>query len=323
MNGDPQNLAALFKKRGGVPLMRGAGEPAWYFGWTPRVAEVEAFLRRRPLTFFSDSAPALKDSGVGKTVLLYEAVRKVWGRDLDTGPQQIGDCVSWGYAGAVDLMACVEVVAGEAEHHSWELRTCTEAVYALSRVEYGNFDGSFEDGSYGAWAAVALRQGGTLSRVRTGPYDPNRAKQWGATGLPDELEPEAREHLVRRAALVQSFEEARDAIVNGYPVAVCSDQGFDLVRDGEGFAAPKGTWYHCMKFIAAKHDARPGLLCMNSWGDDDHTGPTGAHNIPKGCFWVDAHVCSNMLRQRDSYALSQFSGYPRRIQNLDPLIFKG
>jgi hypothetical protein len=172
-------------------------------------------------------------------------------------------------------------------------------------------DGSYEDGSYGAWAQLAVRQGGTLSRERLGPYNPSRAKQWGADGLPDALEPEARYHAIRRTTLVLSFEEARDAIANGYPVAVCSAQGFQMVRDAEGFAAPHGTWYHCMKFIASRDDHRPGLLCMNSWGASAHSGPKGIHNIPDGSFWVDASVCTQMFRSwQDSYALSQFDGYP-------------
>lgn len=307
-----QSRDDVLRSVGGVPLPQGPGEPGWYFGWMPMNSSVDAHMRRVKQESLSDIAPALAGAGIGKTILLYEAVRKVWGRDIDPGPQLIGDCVSWGFAGCVDLVACVEVVAGEAEKHSWDLRTCTEAVYALSRVEYGNMDGSLEDGSYGAWAATAVMRGGTLSRDRLGPYDPARAKDWGAQGLPDHLEAEAWQHRIRRTALVQSFGEARDALANGYPVAVCSDQGFSLARDPEGFAAPQGTWYHCMKFIATRDDERPGLLCMNSWGPDQPVGPKGKHDIPRGSFWVDAEICTRMLRQRDSYAISQFDGYPAR-----------
>src|SRR4030095_3656069 len=193
--------------------------------------------------------------------------------------------------------------------HSYENR--------CSRVEYGNLDGSYEDGSRGAWASAAVLQGGTLSRQRLGGYDPNRAKNWGASGLPDDLEPEAREHRIRKATLVRTFEEARDAIANGAPIAVWSLQGFKLARDDEGFAAPSGTWYHCMKFIGSRDDHRPGLLCMNSWGADKPLGAKGEHDIPAGSFWVDAEVCTRMFKSwSDSYALSQFDGYPRRIEAL-------
>lgn len=142
--------------------------------------------------------------------------------------------------------------------------------------------------------------------------------------MPDELEPEAREHRIRRTALVQSYEEARDSIANGFPVAVCSSQGFALTRDGDGFAQPTGTWFHCMKFIATKDDERPGLLCMNSWGEDKPSGPKGKYDIPNGSFWVDAVTCTQMFSEwRDSFAISQFDGYPRRVEGLAALTRSG
>ncbi len=303
----------LYLALGGKPLAFGLDDPAWYFGWIPRSAQIEALFRDRQIRLFSDGAKSLAGTGAGKTVLLYEAARKVWGMDLDIGPQKIGDCVSWAYAGCVDLLACVEVIAGQSEEHSWDLRTCTEAIYALSRVEFGNFDGSYQDGSYGGWAQDAVRVGGTLSREYLGEYDSNRAREWGANGLPDQLEPEAKRHTIRRTSLILTYEEGRDAIANGYPIAVCSDRGFKLERDHDGFANPQGTWYHCMKFIGSKDDHRPGLLCMNSWGSNVHIGPKGDHDIPEGSFWVDAEVCTQMFnRWKDSYALSQFDGYPQQ-----------
>jgi hypothetical protein len=151
------------------------------------------------------------------------------------------------------------------------LRTSTEAIYALSRIEYGNYNASSKDGSFGAWAAIAVRQGGTISRQTLaelypeegGDYNWQRNWRWGANGLPDELEPIAHEHRIRQTKLIHTFEEARDAIANGYPIAVDSSQEFSLERDDDGFARPQGTWHHCMKFIASRDDHRLGLLCMN------------------------------------------------------------
>lgn len=132
--------------------------------------------------------------------------------------------------------------------------------------------------------------------------------------MPDELEPIAREHRIRYTRLIRSFEEARDAIANGYPVAVGSSRGFSLKRDDDGFAQPLGIWYHCMKFIASRDDHRPGLLCINSIGAEAHYGPKGDFDIPDGSFWIDAEICKKMFQEfLDSYALSQFEGYPRRI----------
>lgn len=316
----------LFRSVGGTRINPGKGLDAeWMFGWFPQDPFTDATLDLGA-KLFSDVAPLLEGSGAGKTVLLYEAVRQVWQRDLDSGPQAIGDCVSWGFGGAVDLLACVEIVAGEAESYDWPRRASTEVIYALSRREYGNAS-RFRDGSSSVWAAVAVVKGGTLSREAIRQYDParpeydgDRARRWGKTGLPDDLEPLAREHRIANAALVTRFEDARDAIANGYPVAVGSNQGFVTVRDADGFCAPSKSWSHCMKFIASRDDRRPGLLCMNSWGDTSPAGPTGEHAIPAGAFWVDAAICNAMLKQHGGFALSGFAGYQPRAEKLHALL---
>lgn len=280
-------------------------------GWIAWPAEVERVLESLPQPLFADAAPNLKGTGDGKTVLLYEAMRKVWGRDMDPGPQRIGDCVSWGFAGSIDLLACIEVLRDGIEEHSWEMRTCTEAIYALSRVEYGNLDGSYSDGSVGAWAAKASTQGGFLPRTRLGEYDPQRAKSWGAKGLPDEYEAEAKKHVVQTAALVQSWDELKAAIANGYPVPVCSNRGFTTTRDAKGRCYPSGSWAHCMKFLGIRDDSQqPEALLANSWGAGSPSGPKGDIDIPSNSWWVDAETADRMLKQRDSFALSQFNGYP-------------
>lgn len=294
-----------------------------HFGWIDRQDEVSRIVQGLPFPTFSQAAPHLMGTGDGKTALLYEAVRKVWGRDHDPGPQLIGDCVSWAYAGCVDTLACLQVTLGKAEEHSWDLRTHTEAVYALSRVEYGNLDGSYEDGSVGAWAAAAVSKGGTLSRKRLGEYDPKRAKDWGAKGLPDELEPEAREHLVKTVSLVRSWDELKAALANGYPIAVCSMQGFVEVRDSRGFCRPQGQWAHAMKFLAYRDDDTPGALCCQSWGPEGHpSGPLGDIQIPSNSWWVDPNTVNRMLRQQDSFCLSNFVGYKKQVDDLIPWVFK-
>jgi hypothetical protein len=319
-NGDSRTLAAFFQDVGGVPLDKGGGRILWYFGHIPDDPDIESLLSGEPLIEFAIVGAKLRDSGRGQVTLLYEAARKVWGRDLDPGPQRIGDCVSWAYAGAVDLLACVEVLAGQAERHSWELRAGTEAIYALARVEYGNQDGSYKDGASTVRAADAVRRGGTLSRERIGAYDPARARTWGAKGLPNTLEPEAKTHRVLTTARVKSFAEARDAITNGYPVVIGSNQGFRTRRDNDGFAARYGSWSHAMKFVGARDDTRPGLLCMNSWGSSSPKGPKGQYAIPDASFWVDASVCTSMFGSGAGYALSLFEGYPGRRESLQTLL---
>lgn len=306
---------------GGIPFNKGSGI-LWYFGEVPEDPDIVAEVESEPVRLFSEVAPELEDTGRGRTVKLYEAVRQIWAKDPDPGPQEWGDCVGWAYAGAVDVLACVEIVAGGTEAFTWQQRTSSETIYAFARVEGGTNDGSYGKGASTVRASKAVQKFGTLSRARVTQYDSGqeydggRAREWGARGVPDTLEPEARQHRVLSVARVRTFREARDAIANGYPVVIGSSQGFRTTRDDEGFALKQGSWSHAMKFIGARDDQRPGLLCMNSWGENNPRGPKGEHDIPKGCFWVDDEVCTKMLQTGAGYAISNFEGYPRRVEQL-------
>jgi hypothetical protein len=284
--------------------------------------EVERFVSslRRPV--FGVAAAPLRDTGKGKTVLLHKHLEKVAGQ-FRVHHQTIGDCVSHGWGLAVDILKAVEIsLHGERER--WAAETATEPIYAFSRVEVGGGRLGNGDGSIGAWAARAVAEYGTLLRQKYGRndlrrYSGNRARTWGrrGAGVPDELEPTSRQHPVRTVSLVTSYEDARDAIANGYPVPVCSNQGFRDRRDSQGFAKASGSWAHCMCFVAVDDQKeRPGLLCVNSWGPHWINGPK-RHGQPDGSFWVDADTVDRMLRRDpDSYSVSGFEGYPDNSDKL-------
>lgn len=292
------------------------------FGHVYQWREVDAYLSRSANPLFSAAARPLQDSGKGKTILLYAAMKKVIGRYVIL-MQTIGDCVSMGGVKMIDVLKCVEIASGESE--KFEAETASEPAYAYSRVEIGKGQLGDDDGSCGAWMVDGFKQGGTLLRKEYDKYDlrtysGERAKQWGnrGNGVPDELEPTMREHPIRTASLVTSYEELRDAIANGYPGIVCSSQGFTNVRDKDGFARPSGRWDHCMAVTAVDDDPkRPGALVDNSWGADWITGPK-RHDQPDGSFWCDADVIDKMLRKnQDSWVSSGYVGYPSRDLEYD------
>lgn len=278
-----------------------------FYGWLNNPAEVERVVASLPMPVFANAAPNLMNTWQGKTVLLYTHFRKVIGQDAPKGPQGIGDCVSWGWGNLCNYTQAFEILSGQPYEYQ---ETATEAIYALSRVEVGGQRGSREDGSVGAWAAKAVSTYGVLSRTKLGAYDKNRAKDWGASGLPDDLEPEAKTHLIKTVSLISSFEEAAAAIVNGYPVAVCSNQGFSMKRNSDGFCNPEGQWAHCMCFVGVRDD-KAGLCCSQSWGANTPSGPLALEQ-PDNTFWVDAETCNRMFRMKDSFTGSSFMGYPAR-----------
>jgi hypothetical protein len=108
------------------------------------------------------------------------------------------------------------------------------------------------------------------------------------------------------AARVTTWAELLAAMKNGYPVTVCSTQGFAAERDAEGFCAPEGVWGHCMLIGGVRSD-RPGACILQSWGPEQPTGPATLDQ-PTYSFWADKSILEGMLAQGDSWALC---GAPR------------
>lgn len=309
------------------------------FGWLDSPAAVEVVKAALPMPMVGSNAPQLQEN---KDVYLYDIHRKVVGKDAPSGPQGIGDCVSWAFGNLDNYVQAIQIhqqlaqanllsvldknLFTEAEFNQLKAaqdnilfqyeEAATEPIYALSRVEVGGQRGSMQDGSVGAWGAKALERFGSLSRPhlkRLGlspDYDKNRAKQWGAYGLPDNLEPEAVKQRFKTISIVKTFKEAAALIQSGYPVAVCSNRGFTMTRDQDGFCRPEGQWMHAMLFVGVRWD-RPGLCLAQSWGKNTPNGPL-ALGQPDNTFWVDANVCDYMLGQGDSWTASDKNGYPAR-----------
>jgi len=289
------------------------------FGWKPNPKAVDEILSQLAHPLFGPAASDIKDNGKGKIALLYEFIVKAIG-SYNVRSQQIGDCVSMGAARAIDILRATQAVNTEGR---WIAETCTEAIYALSRVEVGGGRLGRGDGSYGAWAAKAVKDHGTLIRIKYDSHDltkysGDRARSWGMprAGLPDVLEPTARQYPVRTVSLVTTWEQLRDAIASGYPVTIASNRGFNTKRDKDGFLKPSGSWAHQMCVVGIDDTKRPGACICNSWGRHWVEGPK-AHNQPDGTFWCDADVMEkDILRQEDSWAFSEYQGFPPKKLDL-------
>jgi len=299
-------------------------------GWHPRPADVDAVLATLPMPRFCQAAPSLKDTG-NRDVLHWRAEEKVLGKRLPAHNQTRGTCVSQGYGrGAQDLMFIEIAIKGESEE--WRGQVATEPIYAGSRVEIGGGQLGNDDGSVGAWAAKWVQQYGILLRQKYGKWDfsePNDelAAELGArgVGVPDELEPVAKEHPVKTISQCLTGEEAADGLCNWYPLPICSDQGFTEDRDRNGFCKPRGTWYHCM--LARGHCVvkgnRPAVAIQQSWnghsptGNDRVTLESGEEiTLPQGVFLIDLEVCDRMVSQGDSFFLSNFEGFPSQLDHV-------
>ena len=284
------------------------------FGWIDDPASVRAVAGDLPVATFADT-PAFRQEYAGpEDVFLWDAARKVLGHTLPARDQgNVGACVAFATASAVEALLLIQIAAGGAqEYHD----LAQEVIYGGARIEIGG--GHVRgDGTVGAWAAKWCQQYGVVARGAYGHYDLSRyseatCRQFGRTGVPREIEPEARRHPVRGITQVGNANEAKRALQNGYPVAVCSGQGFSQQRDAQGFARPHGSWAHCLAILGYQGGARPGFWLQNSWGDHFHFGPNGAGDPPDGGFWADAAVVDRMLRQGDSWAFADAAGFPAR-----------
>ena len=300
-----------------VPGSALSSDPPQHFGWINDPAAVRECLAEmgcRP--FRATLAFAASDDGP-EEVYLWESALTATGDVLPARDQKsVGACVACATASAIEYLLCSQIADGAVESYR---DLAPEVIYGGSRVEVGG--GRIRgDGSIGAWAAKWVKDYGVVDRELHGAYDLRRydearCRAFGRTGIPDELERLARKHPVREVAHVESWAECRAAIQNRYPVVVCSDQGFTMERDRDGFCNPRGTWYHAMAVIAVRGGTRPGGFLLNSWGPNAHTGPRVPENAPACGFWVDAAVLDRMLRQGDSWAFSNVEGFPSLRRN--------
>lgn len=258
---------------------------------------------------FGDGAKkGLVGSGKGKLCLPYKSVLKFDSKAY-TERQSTGDCVSHGTRSAVDLSRAIEIdIKGEPE--GWHARGATEAIY-------GARGHSGQGMSCSRAAQFVSKTGGIVLRQNYpgvadfSKYNGNMGANWGGRGLPDKVIDVADDHQVKTVSLVKTVEEARDALANGYGLAVCSSYGFSNKRDSKGIARKSGGWSHCMAWIAVDDSGERHketlFLVQNSWGKWND-GPKFMDQ-PDGSFWIRQADAEGMLRQNGSYAFSNIDGF--------------
>ena len=268
----------------------------------------EQLLENSKYAYFKDGSKTIKNSGKGKLSTPFKSVLK-----FDKNPynerQTTGDCVSHGTRNACDVSRAVEIDVNK-EREGWIARGATEAIYGAR--------GHGGQGMSCARAATFVSQsGGVLVRknykgvIDLTKYNGSLGAGWGSRGLPDPVIDLANDHQIKTVSLVRTVEEARDALANGYGLAVCSSYGFTDKRDKKGFARPSGSWAHCMAWIACDDTGdAPSFLVQNSWGKWNDGGHPDWGPIPDGSFLITADVADGMLKQNGSYAFSKFDGFP-------------
>lgn len=288
-----------------------------YGGWIYQPDQVAAWVgspvNKSPV--FSASAYKLRGTGANQEAYLYRDIIRAVGR-LKIRTQALGNCVSKAWGSATDNLDILDRLRLGIPQQS--ARIAAAPYYGFSRYEVGWLERKARlrgDGSVGAWAAEAAIRYGCLRQQKYGAHDLATddddvlSARWGNSGVPNELEPTAREIIVQHATLVTSWSDVADAICNRKIVVVACDIGFESRRDEWGFLRRGRPWGHAWYIIAVRNwGPRPGALMVNSWGPDWATGPL-PDDEPPGTAWLhpdDVDACVRI--QQDSYAIAGISG---------------
>jgi hypothetical protein len=270
--------------------------------------EFDNLMENLKYPYFGDASSRITNSGKGKLSIPYKSVFKFDKKPYEER-QTTGDCVSHGTRNACDISRAVEIDI-HSEKESWVARGATEAIYGAR--------GWSGQGMTGSKAAEFVNKiGGILVRknypgvVDLTKYNGNLGAGWGGRGVPDKVLDLANDHQIKTVSLIQSVEEARDALANGYGIAVCSNYGFSNKRDSKGYARTSGSWAHCMAWIACDDTGSDtSFLVQNSWGKWNDGGHPAWGPIPDGSFLIHSDVAEGMIKQNGTYAFSNFNGFP-------------
>lgn len=248
----------------------------------------------------------------------------------------VGDCIGQACAMGADILACVNIhLLGKAE--TFPGKASVEMIFAGSRVEIGDVNSIVRPilGSTGYWAAEYMKQYGILHRrpysdgvnyIDLRGYSAVRSLKYRNLGVPDWLEPIAKQHPIQEVTRVKTGREVLDAICSGQPVLICSSYAFHDTRDEQGFSAPylkamqycedcgrihlfRKKWHHALIATGAiVRGGRVGVVLQNSMGNWN-TGPR-PYNMPAGSFAVDLKYIDQMVKDHggDSWAMSAYKG---------------
>lgn len=308
-------------------------------GWQPDAEASAKDAATVQFRTFSDT-PAGQVQALPKQVYLWGAETKLTGKPTpakDQNPE--GSCVGFGTTTAIERSLAADIVArgGDASEFA---HFSEEITYVGSRVQGARLVGGSTprgQGSAGVYAKAWVTGFGMVPKANypgvadLTTYSAARAGQWRMSGCPRDLEAVAKKYPVRDGAKVANWKECKQALANGYGVAICSTLSFARQRDARGVASQtREGWNHCMT-IDGYHTDEAGREfghVENSWSDlpdangrrtgqSYHTGPVGWGTPTTAGFWASADVLDAGLRQGESYAYSGAVGFPRKVLPVD------
>ena len=224
----------------------------------------------------------------------------------------VHNCVSFGAKNVIETLQCI---ANMLKQTSGFHAIFPPYLYNIGRVLVGEGQLRGSQGSLGSWQAKAVELYGSLTTdfPDCPKYSGKLANQWGDEKLDDKFYDAGKMHLVKTTAPIHSWDAARQAANNGYPMTIASNQGFEMKARSDGFHYPSGEWGHQMSFQIIDDDPKSSYAgILNNWGDvhgvikDFKTG----ENWPKGMLRVRREVIEHMIKVGECIAYSNWEGFP-------------
>lgn len=253
----------------------------------------------------------LADSAAGKLVASWMHIEKLFPGALPGPAQTIGDCVSHSTKNANLMTMSCEIVAAKPDEVTGVIEgipeispegiangvLSTESVYWWRR--HGGDGWSCPDA-----AQVVLKESGCCWPRTNYPdlgidvtkYSSSVAHKYGSQTPPENFKKQGGLHLIRSATELNSFEQIRDFLYNGFGVSSCGSEGYSNKRDENGVSKRSGSWAHALAIVGADDRdiikqiyGEPLINILNSW-KFWNSGPTlvkGTNiNIFQGSFWT-------------------------------------
>lgn len=303
----------------------------------PTDDEIKATLQALQTPYFSDTEAGKAGDdffGDAPEAFHWKAAEKGASRPIRVINQgQYGTCVGAATAKAIEIRLGIQALSRRGPPQSVpEINVAY--VYAAGRIDGngGKLPDNLRngDGSYGVASIRGLRAAGMLDAAVHGDhdltnYDGELCRLWGRNGIPAALKEIGSKNKLVTFSQVRTTADLKKAMLQGYPVLVCSDVGFDNrnpaakpERDKDGVLRENGNWYHAMAFVGYRESPSPSFCVWNSWGDKWCNGPVGYGDCPPWCFWVDSRTAGKMIGQgresyqQDSWAIAGIDGFRKK-----------
>lgn len=305
--------------------LRAHSDQPVYSGWIPDVVNKHA-----PMMSMFDGQ--IRGKGRGKVIRLWKCLEQAQAHEFVNYVQTEGTCVGQASSlGATTRDSVQQVIHGKGD---WVGHYAAEPIYAGSKVEIGIDMDRIAKQSVWRWKAFQgtrceyavewmLRYGlvprGTYGKYDLSKTDCDLAVEWSKrkSGVPKFIEEEAKKNPLLIAVKIDGgWPQACDAVSQGYPVLIGSSKGYGNRTNRDGLLDQYGIWMHATLLWGIDTKSRVEAGCIaNSWPANWVSGPEYKYGTPSSSFWTYAGNIDAMLKQGNSYALSDLFGYPARIKD--------